>query len=47
MQEMIDRLTRCGIPKTTAICVCSDFERRGKADSLTAYVCMVEAQHDR
>lgn len=46
MQEIIDRLTRCGIPETTAICVCNDFYRRGKADSLTAYVLMLEARHD-
>lgn len=46
MTDLIDRLTRCGIPEKTAVCLVKDFARRDKLNSLTIYVLMTEALHE-
>lgn len=47
MREMIDRLTRCGIPEITALCVANEFEKRDRLDALAAYVLAVEEQDEQ
>jgi hypothetical protein len=42
MRDLIDRMTACGVPIVTALCVAKDFERRGKLDSLATYVLTME-----
>lgn len=46
MRDLIDRLTRCGIPEITALCVANDFERRDKLNALAAYVLLVEDEYE-
>lgn len=42
MQDLIDRMSRCGIPEITAMCIANDFENRGRLEALVSYVLMVE-----
>lgn len=48
MRELIERMTRCGVPEITALCIANDFENRGRLNALAAYVVAVEteANHD-
>ena len=44
--DLIDRMTRCGIPEKTARCLVKDFALREKLEALTIYVLMTEALHE-
>lgn len=45
MKEYIARLIRTGMPRKIAVCVCSDFNRRGKFIELAQYVEAVEREN--
>lgn len=38
MEEIIERMKRCGIPEKTALCVYLDFVRNDKYAALLAYI---------
>ena len=44
MQDLIERMTRCGIPEKTAVCIAEDFKRRDRLGDLTVYVLLAEAK---
>ena len=45
MAELIERLTRCGVPRKTAECLATDFKRRNRLEALTIYVLLAEAEN--
>ena len=45
MQEIIDRMKRCGIPEKTAVCIYLDFVRNDKYTALLAYIRAEEKEH--
>ena len=45
MQEIIDRMKRCGIPEKTAVCLYLDFVRNDKYAALLAYIRAEEKEH--
>lgn len=47
MCDLIDRLTLCGVPETTALCITNDFVRRNKLCALENYVLAVEAENGK
>ena len=44
MREIIERLTRCGIPENTAIKIYIDFIKRGQIGALLSYVATEERE---
>ena len=46
MDEVIERLRRCGIPERTALRICFDFLKRGKRAELMRYVNVEENERD-
>ena len=47
MAELIERLTRCGVPQKTAECLAADFKRRNRLEALTIYVLLAEEENAR
>lgn len=46
MRDLIDRMTKCGIPEITALCIANDFEKRDRMDVLATYVLAVEGEYE-
>ena len=45
MEEIIERMKRCGIPEKTALCVYLDFVRNNKWEDLLAFIVAEEKEH--
>lgn len=43
MHKLIKRMTACGVPEMTAVCVVNDFAKRNSMGALKLYVNMLEA----
>lgn len=45
MPDCYDRLIACGVPRMTALCICSFFEQKRTFDALSRYVDIVEQEY--
>lgn len=45
MEEIIERLKRCGVPEKTAMCIYMDFVRDHKYEALLAYISAEEREN--
>lgn len=46
MQEFVARLIKCGVPRCTAVFICTRYRKMNKMDELAQYVDDVERETD-